>query len=123
MIFRNLLNKTAEVRIKPQAMERLHWHKQQGHDCILVSASLELYLVPWAKRHGFQDILASRLEIDQKGRVTGQLIGKNCWGAEKRRRLIELLGPQKYYQLYAYGDSRGDQELLEIADYPFYRLF
>lgn len=35
----------------------------------------------------------------------------------------EYLGPDKEYQLYVYGDSRGDKEVLELADFPFYRKF
>ena len=109
--------------IKPEALERLRWHQKQHHRCILISASLENYLLPWAKRHHFQDVLASRLEIIEPDYITGKLAGINCWGPEKTRRLTELLGPKENYTLYAYGDSRGDTELLELADFPFYRTF
>lgn len=109
--------------VNPEAIRRLQWHQSQGHCCILASASIDVYLIPWAKRYGFDYVLASSLEICQKGSVTGKLKGPNCWGPEKRRRLINLLGPEKNYELYVYGDSRGDQELLEIADYPYYQKF
>ena len=46
-------------------------------------------------------------------------MGKNCWGTEKVRRLQELVGSKEGYVLYAYGDTRGDRELLEYADHPF----
>jgi HAD superfamily phosphoserine phosphatase-like hydrolase len=88
-----------------------------------VSASIDLYLRPWAERYGFEEILASTLEVDSKGNVTGKLKGKNCCGVEKTKRLTNYLGPKETYQLYAYGDSLGDQELLALADYPFYRSF
>ncbi|CUI17878.1 protein involved in cell wall biosynthesis, morphogenesis and cell division [Candidatus Protochlamydia naegleriophila] len=109
--------------LNPQAVERLKWHQQQGHRCILVSASIDLYLCPWAERHGFEKTLASTLALDKQERVTGLLKGNNCWGAEKVKRIEDYLGPRESYQLYAYGDSRGDQELLALADYPFYRSF
>jgi hypothetical protein len=35
----------------------------------------------------------------------------------KTRRLAELLGERHYYRLYAYGGSRGNQTLLDCADY------
>lgn len=107
--------------IKPHVYNRLKWHQTQGHRCILVSASLELYLKPWAVKHGLETALASRLELNEAGHATGNLVGLNCWGAEKVRRLIEYAGSKQNYQLYAYGDSRGDQELLNLADHPFYR--
>ena len=74
------------------AMQRLQWHKKQGHRCILVSASLEIYLRPWATKLGFSDILGSRLEQIDNNRTSGKLLGENCFGPEKMRR-IESLRP------------------------------
>jgi len=107
--------------IHPGALKRLEWHRNQNHRCILISASIDIYLDPWRRRLGFQDLLCSHLEVDQNAVVTGYLQGMNCWGPEKARRLQDLLGSKEDYILYAYGDSRGDQELLSLADYPFYR--
>lgn len=109
--------------INPKSLKALAWHQAMGHRCLLISASLELYLHPWARIHGFETVLASRLELTPSGQATGCLMGLNCWGPEKVRRLIEYAGSKEQYQLYAYGDSRGDQELLQLADYPFYRQF
>lgn len=109
--------------LRPEAMQRLAWHKQQGHRCVVVSASLELYLRPWALKAGFDDVLCSRLEQIEGGRTSGKLLGENCFGPEKMRRLEALLGPREGYILYAYGDSRGDKELLSAADFAFYKKF
>lgn len=110
--------------LKPEAMKRLRWHQSQGHRCLLISASLEFYLKPWAERHRFEEVLASQLELTSDHLVTGKLIGLNCWGEEKKRRLLEYLGEKKEKTLlYVYGDSRGDQEMLSLADFPFYRKF
>lgn len=109
--------------LKPEALKRLMWHQSQGHRCVVVSASPEFYLKPWAARHGIEAVLASRLELTSTGELTGRLVGLNCWGAEKTRRLEAYLGPKEGYKLYAYGDSRGDQELLALADHPYYRTF
>lgn len=109
--------------LRPEAMQRLAWHKQQGHRCVVVSASLELYLRPWAAEAGFDDVLGSRLEELDNGRTSGRLLGENCFGPEKMRRLETLLGPREGYTLYAYGDSRGDKELLSAADFAFYKRF
>lgn len=109
--------------LKPEAVKRLSWHQSLGHRCLLVSASLEFYLIPWAKRRGFEAVLGSRLQISPEGKVTGELIGLNCWGLEKEQRLMSYLGQKKPRQLYVYGDSRGDREILALADFPFYRNF
>ena len=108
--------------LRPEAIERLKWHQAQNHRCILVSASIDVYLEPWAKSMGFDEVITSRLQVES-GLVTGFLEGKNCWGPEKARRLRESIHKLDNYTIYAYGDSRGDRELLELADHPFYRRF
>jgi HAD superfamily hydrolase (TIGR01490 family) len=107
--------------LREEAMRRFAWHKKQGHRCVLISASMELYVRPWAQRAGFDEVIATRLETGGNGTVTGKLSGINCFGIEKTRRLELLLGEREGYTLYAYGDSRGDKELLSLADYAFYR--
>lgn len=114
-----LLNKL----VKPEALERIKWHKSEKHIMALISANLTIYLEPWSKNLGIEYVLASELEIDEKKLITGKLKGKNCWGAEKVAKLEKTFGPKENYVLYAYGNSRGDKELLELADYPFYRTF
>ncbi len=107
--------------LRHDAMQRLAWHKQQGHRCVVISASLELYVRPWAQRAGFDEVIATRLETREDGRITGKLSGANCFGIEKTRQLEALLGARDGYTLFAYGDSRGDKELLSLADYAYYR--
>ncbi len=107
--------------VKKEALDKVRWHQQQGHRCIIVSASVSLYLLPWSQSMHFSDLLSSQLAIDNSGRFTGKLVGTNCWGPEKVKRIEGLLGDPKNYLIYAYGDSRGDQEMLAIADKPFYQ--
>lgn len=102
----------------PQRMAKLNWHLSEGHRCFLVSASIDAYLVPWAKLNGFEAAVTSKLEADAAGCVTGKLIGQNCRRGEKVRRLEEIIGNLSAYELYAYGDSEGDKELLAAADHP-----
>jgi len=128
LAYENLQNEGKEFAVeivpkllKRKALKQLSWHQEQGHRVVLVSASPEVYLIPWAEMMGIDHVCASRLELDANGRVTGKLNGMNCRGAEKVRRLQELLGKEKTYELYAYGDSRGDKEMLAFADHPFFR--
>lgn len=106
--------------LRPQAMARLAWHRRQGHRCIIVSASIEDYVSPWARAAGFDAVIATRLVRDGNGRITGYYDGGNCYGAEKARRLRMLLG-EGAVEIYAYGDSRGDREMLAMADHAYYR--
>lgn len=108
--------------VRPKAIERLRWHQQQGHRCILISASPNIYLSYWTQRHAFDDLICSQLEVASNGLVTGKLMGINCWGSEKKRLLMEHLEIANR-ELYVYGDSKGDLELLQMAHHPHYRFF
>lgn len=104
--------------LRKSALEKIAWHQREGHTLILVTAAFEPAVLPFAKAYGFHAVLATQLDT-----ATLSLIGKNCRGEEKVRRLLAHLGPKENYTLYAYGDSRGDKELLELADYPSLRKF
>lgn len=107
--------------VRPEALARILWHREQGHRCVLISASLQLYLQPWANAVGFDDVIGSELELNNGQYVTGRLAGGNCHGSEKLRRLRNLLGSLEEFYLVAYGDSRGDKELLNAADEAYFR--
>lgn len=108
--------------VRPQALARLAWHRRQGHFCVVISASIEHYVAPWARAAGFDAVIATRLELDADQQLSGRYAGENCYGPEKVRRLQQLLGEGGECVLYAYGDSRGDRELLAMADHPYYRI-
>lgn len=107
--------------LRPSTMEILRWHQAQGHRCFLVSASLDVYLEPWVERQGFAGVFCSQLEVSGSGRVSGRLLGQNVFGPEKVVRLTHALGDELDAIEYAYGDSRGDLEMLALARYAWYR--
>jgi len=108
--------------LRPEAVQRLRWHQESGHQVIVVSASLEVYLQPWTKTMQCDHVIGSRIEVEG-GQLTGRLSGKNCYGPEKVERLERLMGKLNNYFVYAYGDSKGDRELLAAADQGFFRRF
>ena len=113
---------TVPSLLDPEATERLRWHQKQGHTTVLVTASPELYARPWAEAEGFDEALGTRLET-KDGVFTGEFATPNCYGPEKTRRL-ETEGPDlRGATIYAYGNSRGDRELLGMADHGFYQSF
>jgi phosphatidylglycerophosphatase C len=108
-------------RIRPFIAERVAWHRRQGHRLVMVSASFDIYLAATARVLAFDGVLATGLEVGDDGRLTGRLAGPNVRGAEKRARLERWLAQElggRPYQLWAYGDSAGDRELLAMADHP-----
>jgi len=109
--------------LRPEMLERLRWHQAEGHPVVLVSASLATYLRPLAAELGIDDVLAVELASDPAGRLTGAVVGgANCRGPQKvvrlRAWLDERYGRDAAVELWAYGDSSGDEELLASADHP-----
>ena len=107
--------------LRLKALEKIAWHKEQGHKIVIVSASIECWLKPWCDENNL-DLIATKLEI-KDGVVTGKFSTKNCYGIEKSNRVQESNNLSDYEHIYAYGDSRGDKELLELADESFYKPF
>jgi phosphatidylglycerophosphatase C len=101
--------------LRPEAVERADWHREQGHRIVIVSASLAVYLRPVAEHLRFDAVLATELEVGDDGRLTGRMVGENVRGPEKVRRLDAWLDGATPF-VWAYGDSSGDTELWARAD-------
>ena len=114
---------TLESFCKTSALEKMKWHKQQHHKIVLVSASFEEYLRPLCM-HWEIDLLATTMQVEN-GRLTGKFAKPNCYGKEKERRIKEKYDLKKYDYIYAYGDTRGDKEMLDLAspNLAFFRVF
>lgn len=102
-------------------MERVRWHQNEGHDVVIVSASMAEWLQPWCDQNSIV-LISTRLEV-KEGRLTGRFATKNCYGPEKANRVKAAYDLSRYDHIFAYGDSRGDRELLALADEPFYKPF
>jgi phosphatidylglycerophosphatase C len=123
--FEQLANTFAQEKIpsilRPLAMAKLDWHKQQAHEIVIVSASPTQWLQPWCHAYGFKCI-ATELEIVD-GKITGKIRGKNCHGEEKVRRIREKYTLSDYTDIYAYGDTSGDKPMLALASHSYYKPF
>ena len=108
------------TRLRRDTVTRLRRHQELGHAVVLASASLEPYLAPFGRALAVDAVLCTRLEVDAAGRLTGRLEGANCRAAEKARRVREWLEAAGLAgtELWAYGDSAGDVEMLALADHP-----
>lgn len=104
-------------RFRPDVLGRLRWHHEQGHDVVLVSASLCVYLDQLRDELDLVDVIACELAADDRGFLTGELARPNVRGPEKEVRLRAWMAEREPYDtLWAYGNSSGDRELLAMAD-------
>ncbi len=107
--------------LRSEATARLDWHLANNDDVVVVSASASGWIKPWTDAMGLK-LLSTEL-VCENGQITGKIKGKNCFGPEKVTRIRDYLDLADYAKVYAYGDSRGDREMLAMATDPFYRKF
>ncbi len=72
-----------DTMLRPKAMEKIAWHKEQGHKVVVVSTSIKSWLKPWCDKNDL-DMIATKIEI-KDGIVTGKFLSKNCYGIEKAK--------------------------------------
>lgn len=107
--------------LRPKAMERINWHKQQGHKIVVVSASIDCWIRPWCEKNNLE-LIATKLDISEEN-ITGKFLTKNCYGQEKVNRIRKDYDLRNFDFIYAYGDSSGDKEMLALANEKYYKPF
>lgn len=108
--------------MRPDALACWEDWGRRGAWRVIVTASPETTVAPFARRLGAEALLGTRLAFDADHRVTGAFDGANCRGDEKVRRLREAYG-EDVRLAAAYGDTSGDREMLQIAGTAGYRVF
>ena len=84
------------------------WYLSRKTDYdIVISASYELWIIPFCKKLGIKYVLATKTDKD------GHIIGKNCKGEEKVKRLASTIPNAQI--ITSYSDSESDLPILNIA--------
>ena len=98
--------------LRPKGIEAINKAQSEGSEVLIVSASIDNWVQPFFAN---VKVLGTQIEVvDDK--LTGRFLTKNCYGQEKVNRILTLHPNRQDYHLTAFGDSRGDKELLAFAD-------
>lgn len=108
--------------IRPDALEVWDNWGHRGAHRVIVTASPEITVAPFAHRLGADGLLGTQLTFDADDRITGAFSSPNCRGEEKVARLRQVFGADVRLAA-AYGDTSGDTEMLAIADEAGFRVF
>jgi HAD superfamily hydrolase (TIGR01490 family) len=118
---RRFYQEILKYRLRQDALACIHAHKNAGHTCVLVTASLSFWTYAFAEAEGM--VLISTLGEIKDGQFTGNIRGENCANEEKVRRIQALFPDFRHHRTYGYGDSSGDSQMLAVVDVPAYKPF
>lgn len=107
--------------IRSQASKTILNFKQEGVRVIIVSASPQNWIKPWAETVN-AEVIATQLQVEET-QITGRLKGKNCNGEEKVNRIKAEIDLNQFKSISAYGDTSGDLPMLALAQQKFFKPF
>lgn len=99
--------------LRPGAVATIDEHRLRGDRLLLATASLDIYVEPLARALGFSEVVCTRVEWDERGRLSGRLAGDNCYGERKLAAVAAHVGDRTDVRLEAYSDHISDLPLLE----------
>lgn len=100
-----------------ELLQQLRLHQQNGDRVVLVSASIDLYLVPICEFLNIE-LICTATEI-KNGLLTGHYSSEDCSCEQKKLRILQQYNLEDYQYIYAYGNSEEDLDMLSLADHPY----
>lgn len=133
----------SEHLLRPAARSFINTVRPEAYAMAIVSASIDNWVRPFAEMYlqsdnaqdksqgNVQDnkpalpiiVLGTKVEVDAAGCLTGRFATPNCYGPEKVRRIEAVWPHREQYDVSAFGDSRGDKEMLAYADQGYFKPF
>lgn len=104
-----------------EAMPTIQNYQKAGEDIAVVSASLDVWIAPFCDAVGME-LICTKIAYDN-GIFKGKLASKNCNFKEKVQRIKARYDLSKYDEIIAYGNSKGDKAMLDLADVAYFRVF
>lgn len=132
-----------EHLLRPAARNFINTVRSEAYAMAIVSASIDNWVRPFAEMYLQSDnaqdksqgnvqgnklslpiiVLGTKVEVDAAGCLTGRFATPNCYGPEKVRRIEAVWPHREQYDVSAFGDSRGDKEMLAYADQGYFKPF
>ena len=113
----NIFALTNRHLLRSDVVSQLEQALAEGAEVLIVSASIDNWVQLFFSNpsNPLLKVLGTKIEVVD-GHLTGRFLTPNCYGQEKVRRILALYPDRSEYHLTAFGDSRGDREMLAFAD-------
>ena len=118
-LVRDVILEVIDPYVYQEALDLMELHRSEDRRIYIVSSSPEEVVRPLAAHFGISGVIATRAEVDDAGRYTGEL-DFYCYGEQKAeavRQLAERVGID-LERSYAYTDSITDLPMLEAVGNP-----
>ncbi|MBN2054550.1 HAD-IB family hydrolase, partial [bacterium] len=115
-----LYDRWLKPNLCPVVLDRVEDHRRRGHLLVILSASVDYLMEIAAGDLGFDQVLCTRIEVDDHGMGTGRSAGPICIGPGKAaaaRDLARELGIDLAAS-FAYGDHHSDRFMLAAVGHP-----
>lgn len=108
----------ASGNLKTEIIVKMKEYQEAGDKVCVVSASPDIWIRPFAAEY-IVNYICTELEYE-KEKFSGQFKTKNCNGPEKAIRIKEKYKLSDFNEIIAYGNSKGDKEMFDLADKRLY---
>jgi HAD superfamily phosphoserine phosphatase-like hydrolase len=116
-----IFSKLYYSQLKRSALEHIkHLKKDKNNQLCVVTASLDIWIKPICK---LLDVNYICTTSNFKKNSFAGIKGPNCWGKQKVARIKKKYNLKDYDIVFAYGDSKGDYEMLKLADIQKFKFF
>lgn len=105
--YSNLLNS--------EIIELINSEKQKGNHITIITSNIQVFVNPIKKILPVNDVFATKVEVSDKI-IGGKILGENCSGKVKADILNKCKQKYNPEKVIAYGDSKGDYDMLNFAD-------
>ena len=117
----NYFDKNHQTLIHDKANEYLK-SISNYHDKFIVSASVDIWVKPFADYYEM-GLICTEADFDEKGYYTGNFASENCNNEQKKIRIQKEIDLTLYDEVFAFGDTSGDNAMFTLATKTYYRYF
>jgi phosphatidylglycerophosphatase C len=93
--------------LRPAVCDRLKTLKEKGATIVIVTASPDIWVLPFAQSEGYA-LISTRLQFHE-GKFNGRLATPNCKGQEKANRIKASILLDEFEYILGLGTSSGRQ--------------